>query len=253
MPINSLFKLSELDGFLDDHLGDLQNSRVVRHNLRRSPDLKTYTSPRYGNWNVGRGVTIFVNKIPVLSDDHRYTMQTAREELTVFDADGNKTKTAFVTNPSGAVVFDQPLKPTDEVEADFSFRMVSGKKLSQELYHGLLDVQRRMYREFDPAQVPSVVVDMIIDAALMHFYTSMNSEASLLYDYKIQEQSHSKSQIGKGLRDTLDGLEQTLQKKTKQALWQIGNGRARKVTSLKQHYEPSSALLGYHGPNMDGV
>lgn len=253
MPVVATYKLSELDGFLDKHLGELQNSRVVRHNLRRSSDLKTYTSPRYGNWNVGRGVTIFINKIPVVTDANKYVMQATREELTYYDADGNVKKVAFSINKSGAITFDVPLKVEDEVEADFSFRMADRDALHQELYHGLLTVQEMLYKTFDPACLPAVVINMVISAAHMHFFESMNTEASLLYDYKTQEQSHSKSQVGEAMRANIKAMEESLRQSARRVLWAIGNGRARSVISVKQRYVSSPSLQGYRGANQDGV
>lgn len=244
MALVATYKLSELDGFLDSHLGELQNSRVVRHNLRRSADLKTYTSPRYGNWNVGRGVTIFINKIPVVTEKNKYSMQIVREEITFFDADGNKKAKAFAINKAGAIVFDTPLKPEDEVEADFSFRFADREALHQELYHGLLSVQEMLYRDFDPACLPAAIINMVIDASHMHFYEGMNTEASLLYDYKTQEQSHSKSQVGDSLRKNIEALGESLRQSARRVNWRIGNGRARKVTSVLEPYHPSSSSLG---------
>ena len=87
----------------------------------------------------------------------------------------------------------------------------------------------------------------------MHFYVSMNTDASLMYDYKTQEQSHSKSQVGDALRANIEQLEESLRQSARRVNWRIGNGRARSVISVKQRYVPSSALAGYEGPNRDGV
>ena len=253
MSINSLFKLSQLDGLLDRRLGELQNSRVTRHQLRRAPDLKTYTSPRYTNWLVTRGVTIFVNKEPLLSRDTVYTMPVSKEVFTFVDVDGNFKQQTFAINALGQVIFDKPLSPDDEVMADFSFRMQSQEDIHRLLYAGLMDVGRRMYRQFDPAAIPAAVADMVVTAALLEFYSGQATDSSALYNYKIQEQTHDKSQVAENVRENIKRLDDKLLKDAKMALWQIGNGKARSVVSVKQHYSSSAARGGYDGVGRDRV
>lgn len=253
MPIVSSFKLRYLDGFLNGRLGDLQDSRVSRQLLKRSADLQTYTSTRYKNWNLTSGVTIFVNKQPVLSDDNKYTQTSGREALTIYDADGCVQQKIVSLNPSGSIKFAKPQKIDDSVEAEFSFRMVPQERLHNLLYEGLLHIQRGMYADFDPEHVPSAIADLVVSAALLKFYDSMNTDASLLYNYKVQDQMHNKSEVADNMRKTIASLTTGIDKDMKAALWRIGNGKARKVTSVKQRYIPSSSLRGYDGPNGDGV
>jgi hypothetical protein len=253
MPVVSTFKLSQLDGLLNRRLGDLQNSRVSRQLLKRSPDLVTYTSTRYQNWNLTQGVTIFVNKQPLLSEDIKYQMTPARETLTVFDGNGSPQSRVIAVNADGKIVFAKPRGVDDTVEAEFSFRMVPQVELHALLFAGFLDVQRRVYLSFDTNLIPAAAVDIIVTAALAKFYEGMNSESSLLYNYKVQDQMHEKSQVAENMRATLRDLELKLAKDAKAVIWQLSNGRARSVRSLKRRYESSADLGGYNGTRQDGV
>ena len=253
MPVVSLYQLRQLDGLLNKRLGALQDSRVSRQLLKRSADLRTYTTMRYKNWNVTSGITIFVNKEPLLSKDKSYTMQVSKEVLTVYDPSGNPVLTPKAINKEGQIVFDQPLEVTDSVEAEFSFRMVDQDSLWQYLYDGMMRVQNGMYMDFDPDYIPSAVAEGIVTAALLSFYESQNTEASFLYNYKVQDQMHDKSQVALNMRETIAALNEKLSKDIRAALWRIGNGRARQVRSVKERYISSPGLRGYAGPNQDGV
>lgn len=253
MPVVSLFKLSQLDGLLNRRLGEIQDARVSRQILKRSSDLMTYTSTRYKNWNITSGLTIFVNKVPLLSEDTKYTITPSRETLTIFDANGCPQQKSYVINIPGSIKFEKPLKTDDFVEAEFSFRMYTQEDLHALLYDGLLEVQRRMYMDFDPAMIPSAVTEMVVTAALLKFNESMNTEASFLYTYKVQDQMHDKNQVSKNFQETIKLLNLKLDKDARQALWRIGNGRARSVVSVKQRYIPSSSLRGYNGTHEDGI